>query len=66
LDLSETVGSNFEILVHNSLGQMVYRENLKNYSSGTYQLNLEDLPPGALSITILSDRKTDTKRVLKT
>ena len=65
LDLQENLGQEFEVLVHNSIGQMVYRTGINQYSSGNYDLDLSDLPDGALSITIVSDRFSDTKRVLK-
>lgn len=65
LDLLDELGEDFEVLVHNNIGQMVYRNSINQYSSGTYNLDLSDLPEGALSITIVSDRFSDTKRVLK-
>lgn len=65
LDLQEALGKDFELLVHNSIGQIVYRNSVARFSGGVYDLDLSSIPDGALSITIVSDRKSDTKRVIK-
>lgn len=65
LDLKKDLGNSFEFIVHNNIGQTVFRKQLANYSSGILTLDLNELPNGALSITLVSDRKSDTKRVIK-
>lgn len=65
LDFDKNLGADFEVLVHNNVGQMVLRRKLNNFSSGMLDLNLDGLPNGALSITLVSNQKSDTKRVIK-
>lgn len=65
LDLSADMKSDFDVLVHNAAGQLVMRERVNGYGSGVYNVDLSKLNPGALSITVISDRYTDTKHVLK-
>jgi hypothetical protein len=65
LDLSADINSDFDILIHNATGQLVMRKRINAYGSGVYNLDLSTLNPGALSVTVVSDRYTDTQHLLK-
>ncbi|MCB9187411.1 MAG: T9SS type A sorting domain-containing protein [Flavobacteriales bacterium] len=65
LDLNSDLGEDFEVMIHNSMGQMVYRNKVKNFSSRIYPIELDDFPPGYFSVSIISNGNVDTKRVLR-
>jgi streptogramin lyase len=65
LDLSDELKDDFEVLVHNNFGQLILRKRMVNYSTKILDLNLSDLPSGAYTVTVLSNQKFDTDRILK-
>lgn len=65
LDLNTELGDDFEVVIHNNMGQMVYRNRVRNNSNRIYPIELGDLPAGYFSVSIISDGHVDTKRVLK-
>ncbi|MCB9191443.1 MAG: T9SS type A sorting domain-containing protein [Flavobacteriales bacterium] len=65
LDLTEDLNNDFEVLIHNNVGQLIFRKAMTGYHSGIVELSLADLPNGMYTITVLSDDKFDTDRILK-
>lgn len=65
LDLDTELGDDFEVVIHNNMGQMIYRNQVRNHSNRIYPIELGDFPAGYFSVSIISDGNVDTKRVLK-
>lgn len=65
LDLNTKLGQDFEVVIHNNLGQMVYRNQVTNHSNRIYPIELGNLPAGYFSVSVISDGNVDTKKVLK-
>lgn len=65
LNLSSGIHSDFDVLVHNTAGQLVMQERMNGFGASTYNIDLSKMQPGALMISVISDRFIDTQQVLK-
>ncbi len=65
LNLDANLGDDFEVIIHNNLGQLIYRNQMKNNANRIYPIELGDFPAGYFSVSIISDGNVDTKKVLK-
>lgn len=65
LALTQPVKQPFEISIFNTIGQVLYRESRNSLQRSSYTIPLDNLPNGTYIIRLISDGKTDTKRVIK-
>ena len=54
---------NVEILIHSTLGELVYKESRKSTSNFTTQVDLSNQPTGIYFITLQTESETLTKKV---
>lgn len=65
LNLSSVIGQDVEIRIYNTSGVLTYSQEIKRLEEGSFQLGAQLFDVGVYYITVISDDKQETLRLLK-